>query len=127
MIEVYLFLAAFPVQILAMSVFYPAGFSRLIRSSMAKIPAERLAELYPGVDVGLAHERFLVRYRVANVVVIVIGLTLLGWFIVYMRRPAWDITLRQVPRAGPRQTSNRTPARTPPRSGPAGPPRARGR
>jgi hypothetical protein len=91
MIEVYLFLAAFPVQILAMSVFYPAGFSRLIRSSMAKIPAERLAELYPGVDVGLAHERFLVRYRVANVVVIVIGLTLLGWFIVYMRRPAWDV------------------------------------
>lgn len=90
MIEVYLFLAVFPVQILAMSVLYPIGFTRLMRTTLVKIPAERLAELYPGVDVGLAHERFLARYRVANAVVIVLGLGLLGWFFSYMQRPTWD-------------------------------------
>lgn len=90
MIEVYLFLAVFPAQILAMSVLYPVGFSRMIRKSLAKVPTERLAELYPGVDVGDAHERFLARYRVANALTIVIGLALFGWFISYMQQPAWD-------------------------------------
>ena len=90
MIEGYLFLAMFPVQILGMSVLYPVRFTRLIRTGLAKIPAERLAELYPGVDVGQAHERFLARYRAANAVVAVLGLLLLGWFISYMQRPGWD-------------------------------------
>jgi hypothetical protein len=90
MIEVYLFLAAFPAQILGMSVLYPVRLTRLIRTELAKIPAERLAELYPGVDVGQAHERFLARYRVANTAVVGLGLLLLGWFIRYMQRPNWD-------------------------------------
>ncbi len=90
MIEVYLFLAMFPVQILGMSVLYPVLFTRLIRTGLKNIPAERLAELYPGVDVGQAHERFLARYRAANTVVAVLGLLLLGWFISYMQRPNWD-------------------------------------
>ena len=90
MIEVYLFLAAFPVQILAMSVLYPLGFSRLIRASLAKASTEKLAELYPGVDVLQAHERFLTRYRVANAIVTVIGAALLGWFMNYMQQPGWD-------------------------------------
>ena len=90
MIEVYLFLAMFTAQILGMSVLYPVGFTRLIRTGLAKIPAERLAELYPGVDVGQAHERFLARYRAANTVVAVLGLLLLGWFISYTQRPNWD-------------------------------------
>jgi hypothetical protein len=90
MIEVYLFLAMFPVQILGMSVLYPVLFTRFIRTGLANIPAERLAELYPGVDVGQAHERLLARYRVANTVVAVLGLLLLGWFISYMQRPNWD-------------------------------------
>jgi hypothetical protein len=90
MIEVYLFLAMFPVQILGMSVLYPIRLTRLIRTGLKNIPAERLAELYPGVDVGQAHERFLARYRAANTVVAVLGLLLLGWFISYMQRPNWD-------------------------------------
>lgn len=90
MIEVYLFLAVFPVQILAMSVLYPVAFARAVRTSLAKVPAERLAEFYPGVDVGHAHERFLMGYRVANVAVVVLGLALLGWFNSYMQQPAWD-------------------------------------
>jgi len=90
MIEVYLFLAMFPVQILGMSVLYPVLFTRFIRTGLKNIPAERLAELYPGVDVGQAHERFLARYRAANTVVVVLGLLLLGWFIRYMQRPNWD-------------------------------------
>jgi len=90
MIEVYLFLAMFPVQILGMSVLYPVLFSRFIRAGLKNIPAERLRELYPGVDVGRAHERFLARYRTANTVVAVLGLLLLGWFISYMQRSNWD-------------------------------------
>jgi hypothetical protein len=90
MIEVYLFLAMFPVQILGMSVLYPILFTRLIRAGLRNTPAEHLAESYPGVDVGEAHQRFLARYRVANAVVVVLGLLLLGWFIRYMQRPNWD-------------------------------------
>jgi hypothetical protein len=90
MIQVYLFFAVFPVQILAMSVLYPARFSRLVRTTLANIPAERLAEVYPGVDVGQAHERFLTRYRAANALVVVLGLALLGWLMGYMRQPAWN-------------------------------------
>ena len=90
MIEVYLFLAVFPVQILGMSVLYPVLFTRFIRTGLKNVPAERLAELYPGVDVGEAHERFLARYRVANTVIAVLGMLMLGWFISYMQRPNWD-------------------------------------
>jgi hypothetical protein len=91
MIEVYLFLAVFPVQILGMSVLFPVRLTRLIRTGLKNIPAERLAELYPGVDVGQAHERFLARYRAVNTVVAVLGLLLQGWFISYMQRPNWDL------------------------------------
>src|SRR4051812_35111246 len=91
MIEVYLFLSLFPLQILVLSVLYPVRLSRMIRTGLKKIPAERLAELYPGVDVGQAHERFLARYRAANTVVAVLGLVLLGWFIRYTQRPNWDV------------------------------------
>ena len=90
MIEVYLFLAVFPVQILGMSVLYPIRFTRLIRTGLKNIPADRLAELYPGVDVGQAHDRFLARYRAVNAVVAVLGLLLLGWFISCMQRSNWD-------------------------------------
>jgi hypothetical protein len=90
MIEVYLFFAVFPVQILAMSVLYPARFARFMRTTLANIPVGRLADLYPGVDVAHAHERFLNRYRAANAVVATLGVALMGWLIVYMRQPTWD-------------------------------------
>src|SRR3954467_12929517 len=83
MIEVYLFLAVFLVQIVVMSVIYPIRFALRMRAGLARVPAERLAELYPGVDVGRAYERFLTRYRAANTVVLVLGLLLLGWFCRY--------------------------------------------
>ncbi|HEX5419024.1 MAG TPA: hypothetical protein VFY39_03425 [Gammaproteobacteria bacterium] len=89
MIEVYLFLAVFPVQILAISVLHPVRFTRLIRTALANVSAERLSELYPGVDVRHAHERFLTRYRTANAVVAMLGLLLLGWFISYLQHPGW--------------------------------------
>jgi hypothetical protein len=90
MIEVYLFLAVFPVQILGMSVLYPLRLSRVIRTGLKNIPAERLAEFYPGVDVSGAHDRFLTRYRMANTIVAVLGLLLWSWFISYMNQPGWD-------------------------------------
>ena len=96
MIEAYAFLAMFPVQILAMSVLYPAWFIRYSRRQATSIPAERLAQLYPGVDLSLARESFLTRYRVLNAVIAVLGLLLLGWLFTYLRRPDWDDGLVQM-------------------------------
>jgi hypothetical protein len=90
MIEAYAFLAAFTVQILVMSVLYPAWFSRYLRVQATSIPAERLAQLYPDVDVGHALKRFLIQYRTLTTVTAVLGLLLLGWLLSYMRRPDWD-------------------------------------
>jgi hypothetical protein len=86
----YAFLAAFTWQILVMSVLYPAWFVRHIRRTMPKLPADRLAQLYPGVDPALAVERFLSRFRLANLVIAVLGLPLWGWFFRYTQRPDWD-------------------------------------
>ena len=90
MIEAYAFLAMFPVQILAMSVVYPAWFVRYSRRQATTIPAERLAQLYPGVDLNLARESFLTRYRRLNMGIVVIGLLLLGWLFTYLQQPDWD-------------------------------------
>ena len=90
MIEAYAFLAAFTVQILVMSVLLPAWFIRYVRAQAARFPAERLAQLYPGVDVGHAQERFLTQYRALTTGIAVLGLLLLGWLFSYMRRPDWD-------------------------------------
>jgi hypothetical protein len=88
MIEAYAFLAVFAVQILAMSVLYPARFIRRVQA--ASLPAERLAQLYPDVDVSLAQERVLTRYRALNTGIAVLGLLLLGWLFSYTRRPDWN-------------------------------------
>jgi hypothetical protein len=90
MIEVYSFLAVFLLLILVMSVVYPIRFAGLMRAGLARVPAERLADLYPGVDIGQAYRRFLTRYRAANAVIAVLGLLLMGWFFSYMQRPGWD-------------------------------------
>lgn len=90
MIEAYAFLAVFAVQILAMSVLYPAWFSRYLRRQAASIPAERLAQLYPGVDISHAQARFLTRYRALNIGIAVLGALLLVWLYNYMQRPDWD-------------------------------------
>ena len=90
MIEAYAFLAVFTLQTLTMSVLYPARFSRSVRLQATSFPAERLAQLYPGVDLDLARERFLTRYRAVNTGIAVLGLLLLGWLFSYVRRPDWD-------------------------------------
>ena len=87
MTEVYAFLAAFTVQIL-LSVLGPARFIRRVQAT--SIP-ERLAQLYPGVDLSLRRERFVTRYRALNRGIAVLGLLLLGWLSHYMRRPDWDL------------------------------------
>jgi uncharacterized membrane protein len=89
MLEAYAFLTAFGVQILVTSVLYPAWFSRYVRMRSARLPAERLAQLYPGVDLGPARERFLARYRALNTGLAVLGVLLLVWLFGYLRRPDW--------------------------------------
>jgi hypothetical protein len=90
MLEAYAFLAAFIVQILAVSVLYPAWFIRYVRAQVRRLPAERLAQLYPGVDVDHAQARVLNQYRALNTGIAVLGLLLLAWLFSYMRRPDWD-------------------------------------
>jgi hypothetical protein len=90
MIEAYAFLAVFTVQVLAMSVLYPARFSRYVRQQAACLPVERLARLFPNVDLDLARERFLARFRNVNAGIAVLGVLLLGWLFSYMRHPDWD-------------------------------------
>lgn len=90
MVEAYAFLAAFMVQIVAMSLLHPIWFSRAVRLQSARYPAERFAQFFPGVDLDIARERFLTRYRVLNAGIAVLGLLLLGWLFGYMRRTDWD-------------------------------------
>jgi hypothetical protein len=89
MIEVYAFLAVFTVQILIMSVVVPTWFIRYVRVQTTSIPAERFAQLYPGVDLGHAQARFLTQYRALTTGVAVFGVLLWGWLFNYMRRPDW--------------------------------------
>jgi hypothetical protein len=90
MIEGYAFLAAFTVQILAVSVLYPLWLIRCVRARAAIVPTERLEQLYPGVDFSRALERFLNPYRAVNTVIAVLGLLMLGWLFNLVRRPDWD-------------------------------------
>jgi MFS family permease len=90
MIETYAFLAVFTVQILAMSIVYPARFSRYVRLQATSLPAERLAQLFPGLDLDLARERFLTRFRTVNMGIAVLGVLLFGWLFPYLQRPNWD-------------------------------------
>jgi hypothetical protein len=92
MLEAYAFLAAFTVQILVTSILYPALFIRFVRARTMSLPAERLAQMYPGVDVARAQERFLTRYSALHTVIAVIGLLLLAWLFGYVRRADWHDT-----------------------------------
>jgi hypothetical protein len=90
MIEAYAYLAAFTVQILVTSVLLPAWFIRNFRTRAARIPAERLAQLYPGVDVVHAQEHFLTQYRALTSGIAVLGMLLLGWQFSAVWRADWD-------------------------------------
>lgn len=90
MLEAHAFLAAFTVQILATSLLYPAWFIRYVRVQATRLPAERLAQLYPGVDLGHAQARFLTQYRALNAGIAMLGLLLLVWLFSYTRRADWN-------------------------------------
>jgi hypothetical protein len=90
MIEAYVCLAALSLQILAMSVLCPARLVRYIRALAAGVPAERAAQLEPGVDWRATLERHLRRYRLANAAVVLLGAVLFGWLVVYLQRPDWS-------------------------------------
>lgn len=89
MIEAYAFLAAFTAQILATSILYPTWFVRYVRTRAMALPADRLALVYPGVDVVSAQKRFLTRYRALHTVIAVLGVLLMIWLFRYMQRPEW--------------------------------------
>ena len=89
MIEIYVFLAMFTIQILLGSVLSPTWLIRRVRVNVAS-SAERFATLFPGVDHNLSIERFATRYRALNTGIAVLGLLLLGWLFIHMRRADWN-------------------------------------
>jgi hypothetical protein len=90
MIEAYAFLAMFAVQILTMSVLYPAWLAKVVRAKATEFPAERFAQQYPGIDQDRVRERYLKRYRAANAVIAVLGLVLMRGLFNYLQRADWD-------------------------------------
>jgi MFS family permease len=90
MLEAYAFIAAFTVQIMAMSVLLPAQFLALIRDQAGRHSIERFAQFYPGVDLTLARERFVSRYRATNAGIALLGFVVLGWLFTYLQGPDWD-------------------------------------
>ena len=90
MIEAYAFLAAFTAQIVVMSILLPAWFIRNFRLRATRITAERLAQLYPGVDVAHVRERFLSRYRALTMGIAVLAFLLLGWLFSDLLRADWN-------------------------------------
>lgn len=90
MIEANAFLAVFIAQIVVFSVMFPPRLISRARAAAMNFPAERFAQLYPGVDHRRALERYVTGYRIWNAVNVVAGLVLLGWFFSYLRQPDWD-------------------------------------
>jgi hypothetical protein len=90
MIEAYAFLAAFAILILVVSVLLPTWFIKYVRVQTTRLPPERLAQLYPGVDLARAQARFVTQYRTLTTSIALLALLLLGWLFNYVRRPDWD-------------------------------------
>jgi len=86
-VAVYAFLAMFTLQIL-MSVL---GRARFIKRVQATSIPERLAQLYPGVDLNLRREQFLTQFRAVTTGIVLLGLLLLGWLFSYMRGLDWSL------------------------------------
>jgi hypothetical protein len=90
MIEAYAFLAAFTVQILAMSVLHPIWLSRHVLAKAQDFPVERFRQLYPDVDHDTTLHRYLKLYRRLNTVITLLGLLLWSWLFNYLQRADWD-------------------------------------
>ena len=89
MIEANAFIAAFAVQILIMSVLIPAWTTRNIRARAAS-SSERLAQLYPGVDLFRAMEAYRAQHRALTSGLAVLGMLLLGWLFSDLWRADWN-------------------------------------
>jgi hypothetical protein len=90
MIEVNAFLAVFPLQILALSVLHPLWVGRYVRAKASDSSAERLSQLYPGVDFHATVERRLKSYLVLNTIIALLGVWLWVWSFNDMRSADWD-------------------------------------
>jgi hypothetical protein len=90
MIENYAFLAAFALQVLMMSVVLPAWFIRSIRRQAAAFPAERLAQVYPGVDHTQKLGHYLGWFLGINTLIALLGASLLAWMFSRMETPDWN-------------------------------------
>src|SRR5689334_10874148 len=90
MIEAYAFLTIFAVQVVVMSVVFPAWFIRRVNQQSSSVAATRYEQLKPGFDKSAAIDRFVFRYRLASGCILLVGLVLFGWFCSYTQRPDWD-------------------------------------
>jgi hypothetical protein len=89
MIEAYAFLAMFALQILTGSVIFPERVIKRVRGWGRDFGSERIAQLYPEFDYGKWAARFATGFRAANIVILLLGLGLLGWFHTLLGQPAW--------------------------------------
>jgi hypothetical protein len=89
MIAAYAFLAAFAVQILVVSVLNPARFIRYIRGWVTNFGSERIAQLYPGFDYNRWARLFATRFRAANMIIALVGVSLLWWLFTLIQHPDW--------------------------------------
>ena len=90
MIEAYSFLAAFPFQVLAMSLLLPTWFIRYVRVQFDRIPVERLQHLNPSIDHSQVLGRYLNRYRSINIVIALLGIPLMIWLFSYFQGKHWS-------------------------------------
>lgn len=90
MIAAYSFLAAFPLQILAMSILMPSWWMRYVRTQARRIPRERFEQLYPGIDHLEVLEHYLNRYRRMNYCVAMLGVFLSVGLYLYLQRSDWS-------------------------------------
>ena len=91
MIEIYALLAALLVQILVVSVLHSAWVCRyFLQKFEIRSADERYARLFPGWD-RTRMERFLARFRAANIAVAVLGVVPLFLLFDLLQSPDWDI------------------------------------
>ena len=86
MIETYAFIGMCAVQILAMSVLFPARLMDYVRATAA-LHAEEIKKIRPEVDTSRATERFAARYRAVNTAIAALGVFALCWLVVNTKQP----------------------------------------
>jgi hypothetical protein len=91
MIETYALLAVFTVQILVISLLYPAWVADYFRLKLEpRYADQRFARFFPDWDRART-ERFLARFRAANAVIALLGLVPLVILYNVMQNPDWDV------------------------------------